>query len=358
MTMNQIIQEKRKALGLTQEQIAECLGVSAPAVNKWEKGVTCPDISILPALARLLKTDLNTLFCFRENLSSQEMSRYQNEISKAVEQRGLDAGFGMARDFRREYPNCHQFLHYNTMLLEGFLLMAGLTPEEKKPYEEELLTWYEYAVKSETEEVRNGAIFMTASKYLARGNTEKAQEMADLLPDHYALNKQILQANIYLHQNQPEDAALLMAKRTMQAINDLQNTLLKFLEAETAAGEYGTAEQIAEIFGRAAEIFGLWEYNRYIASLELAVARKDATESIRLFGKLLDAASRPWNMEHSPLFHRLPLKAPESISLYKKMYSPLLSDLEHNPNYDFMRDNKEFLALLEEYRRRTEGQGE
>ena len=62
MSMNIVIQEKRKELGLTQEQIAEYLNVSTPAVSKWEKGITSPDISILPQLARFLKIDLNTLF--------------------------------------------------------------------------------------------------------------------------------------------------------------------------------------------------------------------------------------------------------------------------------------------------------
>ena len=64
MQIHQIIREKRKALGLTQEQVAERLGVSTPAVNKWEKGSTYPDITLLPALARLLETDLNTLLSF------------------------------------------------------------------------------------------------------------------------------------------------------------------------------------------------------------------------------------------------------------------------------------------------------
>lgn len=38
MKINQIIREKRRELLLTQEKIAEFLGVSASAVNKWEKG--------------------------------------------------------------------------------------------------------------------------------------------------------------------------------------------------------------------------------------------------------------------------------------------------------------------------------
>lgn len=354
MTMNQIIQEKRKALGLTQEQVAECLGVSTPAVNKWEKGVTCPDLAILPALARLLKTDLNTLFCFRENLTTQEMSRYQNEISKVIEREGLDAGFQMARKFRREYPNCDQFLHYNTMLLEGLMIMSGLTPEEKKPYEAELLTWYESAAKSENESVRNGAIFTTASKYLTRGNTEKAQEMVDLLPDHYGLNKKVLQANIYLHQSRPEDAALLMAKQTMQTLSELQMVLLKLLDAEIAAQEYETAGQIAEISSKADDVFGLWEYNRYVAPLMVAFSRKDAAESIRLFRKMLDASASPWDTEHSPLFHRLPMRSPKDNELYKKISAPLLSDLEHNPDYDFMRKTEEFQSFLEEIRKKQQ----
>ena len=40
MPISKVILERRKALGLTQEQIAEYLGVTTPAVNKWEKGVS------------------------------------------------------------------------------------------------------------------------------------------------------------------------------------------------------------------------------------------------------------------------------------------------------------------------------
>lgn len=75
MKINQIIREKRKELSLTQEQIGEYLGVSAPAVNKWEKGSTYPDITLLPALARLLKIDLNTLMSFHEDLSDVEIKK-------------------------------------------------------------------------------------------------------------------------------------------------------------------------------------------------------------------------------------------------------------------------------------------
>ena len=54
MKLNDIIRTRRQALGLTQEQLARQLGVSAPAVNKWERNLNYPDITLLPALARAL----------------------------------------------------------------------------------------------------------------------------------------------------------------------------------------------------------------------------------------------------------------------------------------------------------------
>ena len=47
-TIGERIKYHRKRLGMTQEQLAERIGVSAQAVSKWENNLSCPDISILP----------------------------------------------------------------------------------------------------------------------------------------------------------------------------------------------------------------------------------------------------------------------------------------------------------------------
>lgn len=49
--MGDRIKSHRKRLGMTQEQLAERMGVSAQAVSKWENNLSCPDISVLPELA-------------------------------------------------------------------------------------------------------------------------------------------------------------------------------------------------------------------------------------------------------------------------------------------------------------------
>jgi len=45
--IGKIIQQKRKDAGLTQAQLAELLGVTAPAVNRWEKDLSFPDATLL-----------------------------------------------------------------------------------------------------------------------------------------------------------------------------------------------------------------------------------------------------------------------------------------------------------------------
>lgn len=77
MMISEVIRHYRKKENLTQEQVADYLNVSTPAVNKWENGVSYPDITLLPPLARVLKIDVNTLLAFNEELTDTEVKNLQ-----------------------------------------------------------------------------------------------------------------------------------------------------------------------------------------------------------------------------------------------------------------------------------------
>lgn len=57
----------RRCQGLTQEDVAEKLGISAQAVSKWENDASCPDISLLPQLCRVLGITSDELLTGRTN---------------------------------------------------------------------------------------------------------------------------------------------------------------------------------------------------------------------------------------------------------------------------------------------------
>ena len=61
MTIGKRIAHLRKKKGLTQEELANAMGVSPQAVSKWENDQTCPDISALPTLSKLLGVTVDEL---------------------------------------------------------------------------------------------------------------------------------------------------------------------------------------------------------------------------------------------------------------------------------------------------------
>lgn len=60
-TIGSIISEKRRALGITQEELGGAVGVSTQAVSKWENG-GAPDVELLPAIADKLGISVDALF--------------------------------------------------------------------------------------------------------------------------------------------------------------------------------------------------------------------------------------------------------------------------------------------------------
>lgn len=60
-TLGKRIAACRKRLGITQDRLAEQLGVTAQAVSKWENDQSCPDITMLPKLAEIFGTSTDAL---------------------------------------------------------------------------------------------------------------------------------------------------------------------------------------------------------------------------------------------------------------------------------------------------------
>lgn len=70
--LNEQIALLRKEKGMTQEELAAVLGVSGQAVSKWESGVCCPDIGLLPGVADVFGVTLDTLMGRRAPVEDKE----------------------------------------------------------------------------------------------------------------------------------------------------------------------------------------------------------------------------------------------------------------------------------------------
>lgn len=59
--VGELIRSLRLEGGLTQKQLAETMNISDKTISKWERGLGCPDVSLLPELSALLKVDIEKI---------------------------------------------------------------------------------------------------------------------------------------------------------------------------------------------------------------------------------------------------------------------------------------------------------
>ena len=103
MMLNENIRDIRKTNNMTQEQLAEVMGVSTASVSKWETGQSAPEISALLALADYFDVSVDTLLG-HEVKADRKKSMLEEMDNLAGEQR-FDEATAIAGKLLRNYPN-------------------------------------------------------------------------------------------------------------------------------------------------------------------------------------------------------------------------------------------------------------
>ena len=116
-TLGKRIMQLRKSKGLTQDQLAEQLGVTAQAVSKWENNQSCPDITLLPKLAEIFGVSTDALLG-REETPEAETPVHTAEV---VEEGKPENHFTFQWDGGRRSGFCFAVM----VLLVGGLLLAA-----------------------------------------------------------------------------------------------------------------------------------------------------------------------------------------------------------------------------------------
>ena len=173
MNIGNKIRELRKQRGITQEQLAESIGISFQAVSKWENNIALPDITLVPVLASYFGVSMDELFDF--NLKEIEHAvriitekAYQyRESNPAESRRILEEGL-------KKYPE-------NDILLNNLLYVLdySVKPDEtiaiaSKPIE-----------KTNQNDVKYDALRFLAYAYKAKGDLESAEAAIEQVPEIY-----------------------------------------------------------------------------------------------------------------------------------------------------------------------------
>ena len=350
MQIHEIIRTRRTALGLTQEQLAGKLGVSAPAVNKWERGNSYPDITLLPVLARTLRVDLNTLLSFQEDLTETEIAEFLNRLYEVSRTEGCGAAFSLAEEKLRQFPNSDALAYSAAGLLEGLLTLFPGTDETARPGREDFVAGlYEQAAQSADPKIREWATYTVASRCIARGDLDRAEALLDQISNTHRDKRELLSA-LRRKQGRTEEAWTLLERELFDRAHGIQTTLLSLIEMAQAEGDRQRAQGFCDAARRAGEALDLSDYAVLSAPSQLAAAEQDGPAALDLLDRLLHSLTVPWDLSASPLYRHLATKeaAGEAQSV---LLEPLLDQVEADPDCAFLREMPEYGTMVEKYRR-------
>lgn len=224
------IRSLRKQKNLSQEVLAQFLGVSFQAVSKWENGTAMPDVSMIPAIASFFDVSTDELFEF--NRIEQE-KKVQQLCWDAAQYRFEDPkrSESMLRDALKQYPG-------NDVILNN-LLYTMRDPERN----DEVITVCKSILEvTRDDEVKYDVLRILAETYADMGMIPMAKQTLEEIPELY-FSKLELVANL-LNGEEAMEAAF---KHASICRDDLLDMLSRLSQLHRLQGNLDAAEKLSNL---------------------------------------------------------------------------------------------------------------
>jgi transcriptional regulator with XRE-family HTH domain len=350
LSIGKNIQNKRKAMGLTQDQLATAIGVSIAAVSKWETGGAYPDITLLAPIARLLGVTVDDLLGFEPQLSEDQVMELCEKCAKLFESSEYENAVSFGEKNIREYPN-NQLLKLRmgnvfmmhtpcartedeaaNLLSRAEVLMREATESENIQIREAalqglsaLLTQqerYEEALKAldgiHSSEIEPNQ--MKVSIYYAMGDYEKSKQVAQYLLATHAFGCDIALVTL---------SKIAKKKRNYPLALRMENLSL----------------QLSKMFGRD-QIYGQ-DLNHYLMIAQCHAEQKQERETLDALGAFLKCAQMPADhdaVKASPFFDSIEMSETAQSKSY--LNHCVREMIKGNTAFDFLSGNQEFQDIL------------
>lgn len=222
MQIGKTIRKYRKEKGMTQEEMANRLGVTTPAVNKWENENSYPDITLLAPIARLLGISLDTLLSFQENLTKEEIASIVMEADQKLKTETYDEVFCWAKSIIESYPNCLMLIWQLATILDAQRLIKDIP--NAMDYDDYILNCYKRALESDEESLRTSAADSLFGYYSRNEQYETAEQYLQYYSTQNPQRK-LKQGIIYSKTNRTDDAYKLYEEILFSEYGILSMTL-------------------------------------------------------------------------------------------------------------------------------------
>jgi transcriptional regulator with XRE-family HTH domain len=350
LSIGKNIQNQRKAMGLTQDQLATALGVSIAAVSKWETGGAYPDITLLAPIARLLGITVDGLLGFEPQLSEDQVMELCEKCAKWFESSDYENAVSFGEKSVREYPNSPLL-----KLRMGNVFMMHTPCAQTEDEATHLLSRAEVlmreAAESEDITIREAAWHSLSALLMQQKRYEEALKALDGIHSSEIEPNQ-MKVSIYYamgdYEKSKQVAQYLLATHAFGcniALGTLSKIAKKKKDYPLALRMENLSLQLSKMFDRD-KIYGQ-DLNHYLMIAQCHAEQKQERETLDTLKAFLKCAQMPANhdaIKASPFFDSIELcETPQSKSYLNRCVREMIKG---NPAFDFLNGNQELQNIL------------
>lgn len=342
MLIGDVIRKCRKEKNMTQEEMAKRLGVTAPAVNKWENGNSFPDITLLSPIARLLSISVDTLLSHQQELSDAEANRLVEEAYERLKTEPYDQVFQWMKQCLTEYPNSSRLILWMTQLFDSQLQMMALPDGEK--YDSDILNGYNRALESENKDISSAAAQALYSFHMSKNDYKKAEDCLAFFSSENPERKR-MQARIDSETGRGERAYTAYEELLYTGYQRLNTALHDMYSLALEENDHNKAHLLVGKIQGLACLLEFGEYHEVSPALELATLEKNEAETQHIMERMLANLESIYAFMNSPLYAHMAFKIPNKGYLLQ-VRADLIKGFRDERTFAYMKGNQWWMDLM------------
>ncbi len=356
---------------LTQEELADFMGVTKASVSKWEKGINTPDLLLLPQMAAFFDVTVDELIGYEAQLSREQIRRRYAELCKDFASLPFSDVLQKIRELAHRYYACYPLLLQLGVLYSNHFMLAE-TKEESRSLLQEAAGWCDRILENCSDVgLCSDAVVLKAGLHLQLGKAAEAIEALEPTADPSRLAGQngVFLVQAYQMAGDTQKAkSFAQAKQYLDLLNLVGDAALALVLNEE------DGKKCEEIIRRITGIMELYHLEalhpnaaaqfHFQSAIVYALHEKEgkALEALGRFEKCVDTLLKAEQIvlhgdeyfdQLEEWIDQLPLgsMAPRDKSFIRQNIQGILA----HPAFDSIKEKNEFQRLV---RRLTKGGGE
>ncbi|MFD3445729.1 helix-turn-helix domain-containing protein [Microbacteriaceae bacterium 4G12] len=358
INVGKMITTKRKEKGITQNQLAEYIGVTKASVSKWETAQSYPDITLLPQLASYFNISIDELIGYLPQMTKEDIKKTYHRLASDFSNKPFDEVLAECHEIIKKYFACFPLL---LQMAKLFLNHYMLVKEKEKQEElvQEIIDLC-IRIKKESEDVwlAKQANSMEAVCHIILNQPLDALELLDetIKPP---INDEFLLSQVYQMTGNSEKAKSVLQVSLYHHLFSLHGISHSYLML--IADQPEKFEQALERFLEISKVFEIEKLNpnlsclTYLAAAQGYALQNNLEKSLNMLGKyayICTTSLLPYKLKGDTFFDSIEewLKENDNEAPRdeKTIKESILQSVVENPIFSLLHDERKYHSIVDQ----------